>query len=258
MARRAQPHRPVGVAHGEHARGLGHAVDLEHRHVELLRVRPAHGYRDRRAAAGGEANAGDVRAGDRYAQRGRQHRGHAAEHARLVALDQPPDVADGVRFAPARRRDDHQRAAARERAQGLRERTAHVEQRQPEQQGAAGSRGQHQAHGPGLVHLIAMGMAHELGHAGSAAGVEVAGRVVRGNAPATGQAVARVFVDQRIEAVYRVGLVGGAVHHHDGLEVRQIILDALHLVPDVGAGQGAERDQHFGVGRTQNLGDLLA
>ena len=133
MADRAQAHRPVGIAHRVHAGGLGHAVDLEHRHLNCSHVLVGHRHRNGRAAARAPADAGDIGVAARHVERRGQHRRHAAEQLRPVALHQLPHIAHRVRIAPAgRRQHDHGRAGG-EAGQALRQRAADVEQRQAEQ-----------------------------------------------------------------------------------------------------------------------------
>ena len=84
-----------------------------------------------------------------------------------------------------------------EAGQALRERAADVEQRQPEKKAASGLQAQQQPHAPGLVDLVALGVAHELGRAGGAAGVEVAGRLIRPDLPPARQALAGLGIRAR-------------------------------------------------------------
>ena len=74
------------IAHGMNARGLGHAVDLQHRHDGAGRRSLADRHRDGGAAARDDLDAGNVGLGDRHVQRGGYHRRHAAEELGLVAL----------------------------------------------------------------------------------------------------------------------------------------------------------------------------
>ena len=215
----------------------------------------AHGHRDGRAAARGDADAADVGIAHRHRQRRGQHRGHAAEDLRLVALHQLPGIAHRGRVAPAGRAQHHQRAAAGQVGQALRQRAAHMEQRQAAQDGAARDR-QRQAQRPGLVDLVGMAVAHQLGRAGGAAGVEVAGDVLRRDLPAADQPVGRVAAQLLVEVVDALRFIGGAVDHQHRLQLRQAALDLLHLVPDVAARQRADGDQHLGAGRAQDLAQL--
>ena len=253
MADRAQAHRPVGIAHQMHAGSLGHAIDLEHRHLELADVRVGHRHRNGRAATRAPADAGDVGIADRHVEGRGQHCGHTAENLRPIALNQLPDMAHRVRIAPAgRRQHDHGRARG-ETGQALRQRAADVEQRQAEQDAVAR---QHQSDQPGLIDLVAVRVAHELGHAGGAAGVEVRGGVAGRDAPPAEQPVRRLRPRQLLVAVDAIGFVARAFEHDDRLESRQLLADALDLDPEFGAGLRAHRDQHLGVGRAQDLGDL--
>ena len=102
QAGRAETDRPFRIGDGVDARGLGHAVDFEHRQLELVLDRLADRDRNRRSAGGGKLQARNIGVAGRNAERGRQHRRHAGKRLAFVAIDQAPDVLDGRRVAPAR------------------------------------------------------------------------------------------------------------------------------------------------------------
>ena len=241
-----------------HARGLGHAVDLDHRQLELVHDRLPDRDRNGRAAARGIAQAGDVGCAWRHGERCRQHRRHARQRLRPVAGDQAPDVAHRIRIAPAGAGEHDEAAARRKSLQRLRQRAADVEQRHAEQQGAAGLGFQDEVDRPGLVDLVAMAVSHQLRRARGAAGVEI-GRGVAGlDLPATDEVIRGLRLDQVVEGVDAVRrITAAAIHLHDRLEVLEATAHLLDLLPDVGAGQGTERHQHLGLGGLQDLGDLV-
>jgi hypothetical protein len=189
-------------------------------------------------------------------QRGREHGRHAAKNFRLVALDQLPDVAHRGLVAPARGREDDDCAAARERREPLRERAADVIKRQSKQDFSPRLRAQDQVADPSLVDLVAVRMPHKLGRAGRAAGVEVRGDVVGGNAAPARKPVGRILREQRVVAMDAVLLVARAVHLQDRFQARQLAPHALDFLPDVGAGRRRERHEYFRSGRAQDFRDL--
>ncbi len=114
-----------------------------------------------------------------------------------------------------------------------------------------------QVAGPGLVDLVAVRVADQLGCAGGAAGMEVGGDITGGDLPAADQPVGRLLADQRVERMDAVGRIARPVDLHDGLQVRQAAAHLHDLLPDVGALGRPERDQHLGLGRLEDLGDLV-
>jgi hypothetical protein len=153
-------------------------------------------------------------------------------------------------------REDDDCAAARERREPLRERAADVIKRQSKQDFSPGLRAQDQVADPSLVDLVAVRMPHKLGRAGRAAGVEVRGDVVGGNAAPARKPVGRILREQRVVAMDAVLLVARAVHLQDRFQARQLAPHALDFLPDVGAGRRRERHEYFRSGRAQDFRDL--
>ena len=259
--RQRPPHRTglvrdFGVAHGVHARGLGHAVHLEHRQLHALFVSLDHCHRNRRAAARHALQAAHVGAVQRHLQRSGEHGGHAAEQLRPIALHQLPHVGYGVRVAPTGGAQHHHMSAVGEWRQALCQRPTHVEQRQAEQHALTGPGKTHEAQRPGLRHLVGVRVAHQLRRAGGAAGVEVARGIVVGRQPAAREVRGGLRVEVRIEVVgLEVGSCGAA-HDQHGRQRGHRVTHRGHLVPQLGACFGTDGHQHARPCGAQDVGDL--
>ena len=101
MTHRAQAQRPVAVRDGVYAGRFGHAINLQHRHLETLLQRLADRHRNGGTTATDDFDAGGIGIAGRHTRRGRKHRGHGAEDPGFETLHQLPDIAHCRSIAPA-------------------------------------------------------------------------------------------------------------------------------------------------------------
>ncbi|MNQ56253.1 hypothetical protein D3C85_703700 [compost metagenome] len=229
-------------------------------------------HRHRRRATQGIAQAGEVMALAGHLQQARVDGRHAAEEAHPVALDDPPEVLDQARIAVALRRGNEDLGTGEEGREAGDHHAVDVEQRQaaegvvalPQVDGV----GEDHRHG----HFVAVTVGGQLGRARGTAGMEVGGDVIRGDQPAAFQAVGGEAVEEFVEVQHalgqraaqgldgtapRLGQQVGQVHRDYGFQLRQPVAQAGHLVPEIGAGEWRQGHQHPGIGRMDQLGDVL-
>jgi hypothetical protein len=129
------------------------------------------------------------------------------------------------------------------------------------------------SHRPSHIHLIAVGVRRNLGHAGGAARVEVAGDIVYGNHAAAQQAVIRLLRNFLVEIEHRdipdpvfrwsfsnvVRLSELAkVDLEHRLERRHFRQDGANFCPETKLGFLRQRDQHARLNCLENFCDLLS
>ncbi|MCY1353589.1 hypothetical protein D9M69_399340 [compost metagenome] len=197
---------------------------------------------------------------------------HAAEEAHLVALDELPEIADQAGVAIALRGGQQHFGADEERRQAGDHHAVDVEQRQAAEGGVGGAEVDRIGEDHGHRHFIAVAVRRQLRRAGGAAGVEVGRHVVGLDVAAALQVIARELGDQFVEvqhalrqrpalglerAALRLGQVVGHVDDDHRVQLRQLAAQAVHLVPQVGAGEGRQGDQHLGGGGVHQFGDVL-
>ena len=102
-----------------------------------------------------------------------------------------------------------------------------------------------------------MRVAHQLGRARGAAGVEIGCHIVKAYASAAQQVVARHGSQLFVKAGRCVALCRRPQPHlQHRLQAGHLVANRLHLGPDVGARRRPQRHQHLGAGGAQDLGNL--
>ena len=198
--------------------------------------------------------------------------GNTAEEADLVARDHLPEIADQCGVAIALRRGQQHFCAADESRQPGDDHAVDVEQRQATERHVADTEAGHQIHAVGHRHFVAVAVRRQLGRTGGAAGVEVAGDVVGGDHATAFQVVGGAGGDGFIEIQHALrqqaalgleraalwfGQQVGHVHAENRFQLRQLIAQGIDFVPQLGAWEGRQGHQQLGVGRVDQLGDVL-
>ena len=282
QADRADASFTLGRIDRTDASAFGQTIAFEDADAGGLLEAPEHFQRHRRGTAQAELQTRYVGLAQRYLQQPGIQRGHAAEEVDAIVLHDLPEVLDHALAAITLGRTEHNVRPFQKRQQAGHQSRVDVEQRQAAVDDLAESDTivHDAAGGPGIRDLVAVGPGRDLGAAGGAASAEIRGDLVATNAtlgiqPTPGFACQlgvkvvdfggsygprRLFPQtQRLERELALEVqMFGQVHPQNVPKRANPRQEWQELVPQVRARHRQRRDgdQHLGLGRIEQLGNL--